>query len=274
MHKVRRYGRGPYTVAVVHGGPGAAGEMAEVARELASARGVLEPLQTADSVTGQVEELRKVLEENAALPVTLIGFSWGAWLSTILAALHPHCLGKLVLVSSGPFEEKDAGGIMETRLGRLGMEERGEAESLMARITGASVRADADLKRFGELMSVADAYAPLPGRGNPLPSNQEIYNRVWSEASKMRSSGELLRLAGQVECPVVAIHGDHDPHPAASIGRLAGVFSEFRFVVLEKCGHHPWLERHARDEFFDIIRAEVGSPGTSCSVTDISEKDQ
>ncbi len=79
--------------------------MAEVARELSAAAGVLEPLQTAGSVTGQVEELRSVLEENAALPVTLIGFSWGAWLATILAALHPHCLSRLILVGSGPFEE-------------------------------------------------------------------------------------------------------------------------------------------------------------------------
>ncbi len=136
----------------------------------------------------------KVLEEIAALPVTLIGFSWGAWLSTILAARHPHCVGKLVLVSSGLFEEKNADGIMKTRLGRLGLEEQGEAQSLIGRIAGASGRTDEDLERFCELMSIADAYAPLPGMGDPLPSNREIYSSVWSEASKMRSSGELLRL--------------------------------------------------------------------------------
>ena len=45
---------------VVHGGPGACGEMAPVARRLASARGVLEPIQTALSLEGQVEELRTV----------------------------------------------------------------------------------------------------------------------------------------------------------------------------------------------------------------------
>jgi len=33
---------------------------------------------------GQVEELRSVLEENATLPVTLIGFSWGATKSVVL----------------------------------------------------------------------------------------------------------------------------------------------------------------------------------------------
>jgi pimeloyl-ACP methyl ester carboxylesterase len=141
----------------------------------------------------------------------------------------------------------------------------------MARITERSVQIDADLERFGKLMSKADAYAPLAGQDNPLPANVQIYDRVWSEASKMRDSGKLLRLARRVRCPVVAVHGDYDPHPADSISRLAGVFRGFRFVLLEKCGHYPWLERHARDRFLDIIRAEVGSPGASLSATDASE---
>ena len=49
--KVRLYGKAPYRVAVVHGGPGAAGEMAPVARRLGAACGVLEPLQTAMTMT-------------------------------------------------------------------------------------------------------------------------------------------------------------------------------------------------------------------------------
>ena len=75
MENLRTYGEAPFNVAVVHGGPGAAGEMAPVARELASDCGVLEPLQTAASLDGQVEELKAVLEKNADIPVTLIGFS-------------------------------------------------------------------------------------------------------------------------------------------------------------------------------------------------------
>ena len=50
MKNPRKYGSAPFNVAVVHGGPGAPGEMAPVARELSSFRGVLEPLQTATTV--------------------------------------------------------------------------------------------------------------------------------------------------------------------------------------------------------------------------------
>ncbi len=58
MKNLRIYGKAPYNVAVIHGGPGAPGEMAPVSRELASGWGVLEPLQTAESLEGQIEELK------------------------------------------------------------------------------------------------------------------------------------------------------------------------------------------------------------------------
>src|SRR5262245_56537754 len=84
----RTYGSAPYTVAVVHDGPGAAGEMAPVARELARERGIVEPFQTATSLEGQVEELRVTLESSTVPPVVVIGYSWGAWLSYIVAARY------------------------------------------------------------------------------------------------------------------------------------------------------------------------------------------
>ena len=45
----RAYGKAPYTVVLVHGGPGAAGEMTPVAKRLSNNRGILEPFQTSTS---------------------------------------------------------------------------------------------------------------------------------------------------------------------------------------------------------------------------------
>ncbi|MBA7555919.1 hypothetical protein ES705_48612 [subsurface metagenome] len=131
MKNLRTYGNKPFKITVVHGGPGAPGEMAPVARELSSIRGVLEPLQTAASLEGQVEELHTVLEENAELPVILIGWSWGAMLSFIFAAKFPSSVMKLILISSGVYEEEYAVSITPTRLSRLSEEERAEMLSLM-----------------------------------------------------------------------------------------------------------------------------------------------
>lgn len=64
MKNLRCYGKAPYRVAVIHGGPGAPGEMAPVARELSSLCGILEPLQTKTTIQGQLEELHGIVREN------------------------------------------------------------------------------------------------------------------------------------------------------------------------------------------------------------------
>ena len=110
-------------------------------------------------------------------------------------------------------------------------------------------------------MNKADSYDPLPPDSDVLAESPDIYQRVWGEASKLRSSGELLKLGENIVCPVVAIHGDYDPHPAAGVKEpLASVLKDFRFILLRKCGHHPWLERHAKDNFYDTLRKEIGLP--------------
>lgn len=258
MDNCRKSGNKPFTVAVVHGGPGAAGEMAIVARELSSITGVLEPLQTATSIDGQVEELQAVLEDNGRLPLTVVGFSWGAWLSIILAGIHPEYVTKLILISSGPLEEKYAGKIMETRLQRLEGRERKEAEELCRTLAGTtSVNSDA-LDRFGYLMSKADSYDLLPDKSEPVPPDLQIYLPIWEEASRLRRNGELVEIAGRVKCPVTVIHGDYDPHPVEGIRQpLSRVIDNFRFVLLEKCGHYPWRERKAQDTFYRVLKSEV-----------------
>ena len=117
---LQRYGTSPYTVAMLHGGPGAAGEMAPVAQELAArGYGVLEPWQSELSVTGQVRELRGQLAAHCDGPAVLIGHSWGAWLGCLLAARHPDLVSKLVLIGSGPFTSSHAASIRAARQARL-----------------------------------------------------------------------------------------------------------------------------------------------------------
>jgi pimeloyl-ACP methyl ester carboxylesterase len=259
MDNPRAYGRAPFSVAVVHGGPGAAGEMAPVARELASDRGILEPLQTAESVAGQVEELKAILEENGNLPITLIGYSWGAWLGFLVAAHHPSLVRKLVLIGSGPFEEKYVAKLQETRLSRLREDERTEYRSVLARLSNPRAQSqDASLERLGELASKTDSYDPLRGEPEAITFQAEIHQRVWQDAVEMRRSGRLLGLAKQVRCPVVAIHGDYDPHPAEGVQEpLNRILKSFRFILLPSCGHTPWLEKQAREAFYKIVNDEL-----------------
>ena len=269
-------------MAVVHGGPGAVGEMAAVALELSSDGGVLEPLQTEESLQRQVEELKSQLQEHADLPVTLIGFSWGAWLSLILAAQYPHLVDRLILIGSGPLEQKYVHKIMETRLSRLSEAEREEAISIVAVLEEQNDTIDGRrgqekktaLALMGELFRKTDSFDPIEGKSTePVriasdstsceteccesiqECNPDIYQSVWKEASLLRQKGELLEVCKRIRCPVIAIHGDYDPHPAEGVREpLQAVLKSLRFVLLENCGHKPWIEKRARGKFYTTLR--------------------
>ncbi len=265
MENLRKYGKKPFRAAVIHGGPGAAGEMAPVARELASEGGILEPLQTALSVAGQIEELKTVLQKHGDLPVILIGFSWGAWLSFILAAHYPAFVKKLILIGSGGYEEKYAGSVQETRWQRLSEAERAEAQSLIEIINNPAVKDKSmAFARMGALFSKADAYDPLPCKSEVFSGQAKIFQSVWQDAAELRSSGKLLEFGKRIQCPVVAIHGDYDPHPAEGVQKpLSAILKSFQFILLEKCGHKPWIERQARDKIYILLREELRSDGSA-----------
>ena len=259
MKNLRTYGKPPFNIAVVHGGPGAPGQMAPVARELSRDFGVLEPLQTAATLDGQVEELRYTIEKQGSPPVVLIGSSWGAMLSYIFAARHPALVKKLIMVGSGLFDDRYAAGIQKTRLSRLDAEAKHEVYSLVKDLND-DVVSDKNklLARLGELFTKADAYDPITLETEVLEVRFDIHDRVWGDAMKLRGSGELLNLGKKIKCPVVAIHGDYDPHPAEGVRYpLSKVLKDFRFMLLPHCGHLPWIEREARGEFFKVVREQL-----------------
>jgi len=259
MENFRTYGSPPFRVALLHGGPGAPGQMAPVARELAADHGILEPLQTADTLNGQLHELHTTLVKHAQPPLTLVGSSWGALLGFLFTGRYPTFVKKLILIGCPPFEESYAAGIQPTRLQRLSAAERRELESLQTALNDpATPGKDALFARLGRLAAKADAYDPLTLDTEDLPPQYHIFQAVWPQAQHLRRSGELLRLALQIHCPVRALHGDHDPHPAAGVRDfLADSLTDFQFTLLEHCGHLPWIERRARDPFFQRLKNEL-----------------
>jgi pimeloyl-ACP methyl ester carboxylesterase len=255
----RKYGKSPYRVAVLHGGPGAAGEMAPVARELSAGQGVLEPLQRASSVMGQVEELKAILEEKADLPATLVGFSWGAWLAIITASAYPRLARKLILIGCGPLEESYALNLLDVRLKRLENAELDEVRLLLSRINDPKVEEkDMLLARLGYWFAKTDTFDPITQDKDKIDINFSIHRQVWGEAAGLRRNGELLKMVKKISCPVVAIHGDYDPHPFQGVKKpLSGILKDFRFILLKNCGHTPWIEKKAVNEFYRVLRAET-----------------
>ncbi|MGC9522852.1 MAG: alpha/beta fold hydrolase [Anaerolineae bacterium] len=143
-------------------------------------------------------------------------------------------------------------------MSRLTNAEREEFARVVVAL-GDPAAADKDtlLARLGALSARTDTFEALPpaDEADAIGPRGDVFQGVWATAAELRRSGALLALGRRIACPVVAIHGDYDPHPAEGVAEpLSSILSGFRFILLEKCGHKPWVERYARDEFYAILR--------------------
>jgi len=233
--------------------------VAPIARELSRACGVLEPFQTAKTLDGQVEELRELLEVHGDLPCIVIGWSHGASLSCMLAARYPDIVKKLIIIGTTPFEEKYQADIARKRLGRLSEQERAEffSRATMMRDPADENRSVA-MARLFRLVTKAESYALLPYEDDVPEYQPDTNESIGQEYRRLFDGNQLLRTVPDIKCPVVAIHGDYDVLPAEGVNEpFSRLIKDFRFVVLKKCGHYPWYEKYARDEFFRILRREI-----------------
>jgi pimeloyl-ACP methyl ester carboxylesterase len=260
MDNLRTYGSEPYDLVLVHGGPGAPGSLEAIARRLSISFGILEPIILSLSVLEQLEELHSIVKNHASKPLFFLGHSWGAWLCFLYAARCPELVKKVIMVGAPPFEDKYAHIVKETRLSRLTEKEKNDfkiAEQQLVNVTSGEQSLSPD---FIALLSKTDIFESLPDENITSKFYPSVYKTVWAEASQLRSTGKLTEHAGERKCPVGAIHGDFDPHPAAGVkGPLTEILPAFRFNLIERCGHYPWKEKYGKDILYKIFYKEMGS---------------
>jgi pimeloyl-ACP methyl ester carboxylesterase len=155
----RTWGNQPFNTVLLHGGPGAAGSVSSLARELGQHIGLIEPFQTGMSIEAQLDELNEVIEYMAEKPVALIGHSWGAWLGFIFASHHPELVKKLILIGTPPFEEKQVSAMKKIREERISRHEKDRPYRITANMM---TNPKDSFKMMGELMSKIDSYCLLP----------------------------------------------------------------------------------------------------------------
>jgi pimeloyl-ACP methyl ester carboxylesterase len=259
LNNLKKHGSEPYHIVAVHGGPGAQGDIAILAAELSKNSGILEPYQTYNTIEAQILELKSLIETNANSKVTLIGHSWGAWLCYIFSARYPEMVKKLILIASAPFEVKYVKEAIKLRMSRLNQDEKNELNSVyeLLNCTEESLRNIA-FEGLGQLMMKIDSYDLMPFNNKSVIYKADIFQQVWSEASELRKKGYLLKIGKKIQCPVIAIHGDYDSHPYKGVQEpLSKIIKNFKFILLEECGHYPWLERKAAAKFYEILFPEI-----------------
>jgi pimeloyl-ACP methyl ester carboxylesterase len=257
---LRLYGTGPYGVAVLHGGPGAPGYMAPVARVLSRDCGVIEPIQTAHTLEGQIQELRVQLSARADPRPTLVGSSWDAVLALLYAARFPAEVAKVILIGSAVFDAESSTKVKELRFQRMSPETLTRFETLQEALLSASE--SEQNRKFAELADLffdSDTLDPITRDLEVMECQFKINQSVWDDFKRIRDQeGALASELRRIRAPAVIIHGDYDPHLLEGIEPcLKTYLPQVDVHLLQNCGHYPWIERQAKDGFFELLRKEL-----------------
>ena len=255
--ETRTYGKSGPLVVVLHGGPGAPGYMAPLARELAGSFRVLEPLQRGAgagrlTVARHVEDLHGLVATrcSGAVPA-LVGHSWGAMLALAYAAAHADCVGSLALIGCGTFDTAARLRMRAIREERMDDDLRRRMQHLPEELPDPDERLEAMGRLSLPLYSCELASTDLEMTACDARANQE----TWDDMIRLQEDGFYPAAFAAIDVPVIMLHGAVDPHPGRMIrASLEPFLPQLEYREWERCGHYPWLERAARAEFLEVLR--------------------
>jgi pimeloyl-ACP methyl ester carboxylesterase len=255
----REYGNAGPPVIVLHGGPGAAGHMAPVARGLSDVYRVVEPFQQNSgderlTVARHVADLNEIINVYApSFRPAPLGASWGAMLALAYGAAHPGSAGALILVGCGTFDLVARTELQRTIAGRM-------TDAIRARIKDAGqLDDDARLKADAAATTPVYSYDPLTFPHEEDEVDARAHQETWDDMLRLQSEGVYPAAFAAIKTPVLMVHGTFDPHPGRLIEQgLRPHLPQLEYREFEKCGHYPWLEKAAADAFFALVRDWLG----------------
>ncbi|MGY1617418.1 alpha/beta fold hydrolase [Geodermatophilus sp. SYSU D00691] len=275
----RQFGASGDVVLLLHGGPGCPDYLEPVARHLGDRfravtfdqRGV--GASTGDGSYGladhiaDVEAIRRAL---GAERVHLFGHSWGGLLAQLYLHAHPSRVRSVVLANSSAGVGTDWATMQREvmahnrrRSGPLGFAALG-AWSLAAHLPGPL----GDLAGRRVLAHVWADYFPDPATAPPV-------DRSWLRGARSRPAratvaairstpaATLDDLGAGSDVPVLVVYGQDDIY-GASIDAVRRRLPSAQHVVLDACGHLPWVQapdrfRELMGSFYDrVVREDAG----------------
>ncbi|HEY5492627.1 MAG TPA: alpha/beta hydrolase [Gemmatimonadaceae bacterium] len=262
--------QGAERLLILHGGPGAhhdylLPQMLELARDhecvFYDQRGGGRSRHDDDrgpiTWESQVRDCEAVVRELALAPLTLVGYSWGGLLALLYSvqAAHGHAApmpSRLVLIEPAPisrtwraefeaeFARRQAGPLVQ-----------GQRAELAA--SGLRERDPAAYRQRQFELSVAGYFAdPQAARSlTPFRVTGRVQQSIWDSLGDF----DLTHALRDVHCPALVVHGRDDPIPLES-SRAAAEALQAEFVVLDACGHVPYVEQP--EALFRAIRSFLG----------------
>lgn len=206
-----------------------------------------------------VDDLAAVCRERCAAPPVLVGYSWGALLAMLYAIegtrrpLPP--VRALVLLSPAPVAHGWRAPFQEA----LAARGRAPAVQAMREALAASGLRESDPAAYRQRtfeLSVAGYFAdPQRARDlTPFRVTAKVQQAVWDSLGDY----DLRPALATLSLPALVVHGREDPIPLASAEAAAAALRA-RLVVLEGCGHVPYVEAPA--PLWAAVRAFLDAAG-------------
>jgi len=270
----REVGQGP-TLVVLHGGPDfdhvyllpELDRLAECYRMVyydqrgrgRSNRGVRPEDVTIESESDDLEELRSNLDVER---FALLGHSWGGILAMEYTARHPERVASLILMNTNPGSHQGRLNLVE----HLAQVRTPEESRRMDELRSSSAFQRGDLETEAEYYRIH--FRPALARARDVPRvvarlrthfteesvllARQIERRLYEQTWLQPEYDVLMRLADH-PIPTLLIHGDRDFIPVEMAADIAEVLPNAELVVLQGCGHFPYLEQP--DDLVRVIDA-------------------
>jgi proline iminopeptidase len=205
----------------------------------------------------QVEDLGSVVQEFGLDPLSIVGYSWGAMLAllyTIQQKANPHLRApdRLALINPAPLT-REYRRQFEAEFTRR--QQSPEIQRMRDELTASGQRErnpDAYRQRAFEL-GVA-GYFSDPAKARDLTPFR-VVGRVQQSVWESLGDFDLIHDLKGIKIPSIVIAGRDDPIPLASTVEAARALGT-HLVVLDECGHVPYVEQPQRlfaalDPFLD-----------------------
>jgi pimeloyl-ACP methyl ester carboxylesterase len=211
-------------------------------------------------VDAHVRDAVAVLDAAGWERAWVVGHSWGGHLALHLAAAHPERLLGVISIDGlggappdGRWSDLDRGIVDRFAADDPAGAERAEELDRRA-MAGDATREDMD----ESLTLIWPYYFHDPLAAPPMPPVEvsvPLYAAVVSSVRDHFGRGTLERGLAAFERPALFVHGASDPLPPAAAEETAALLPDAQVVVLERCGHCPWLEQP--DALFEAVSAFV-----------------
>ena len=195
------------------------------------------------------QDVRALLDQLAARPFDLLGYSMGGRLGLYLAVHFPDAFDRVVIESASPG--------LAAEKARTDRRQRDEA--LADRIEAEGIPAFVD---FWENLGLWHSQSSLPEEVKVRQREQRLRNRPVGLANSLRGMGtgaqpSLWSRLGSVNRPVLLINGELDTKYVTINAQMASQFPNCQTITIAGVGHNAHLEKP--EIFCQIVREFLDS---------------